>query len=221
MLAQMLVQHDEKKLILELPPHHYVFYLTELFRWLEHIGVITPTLVEVPVTVNAGEKGFLDLWLPQNIACVEREFEVYFPYTMGLRYGWMVDTVTDFTVPIHLFVPNSGSVERSVFGKYWIKWFFLRFAYEALESGTIVVRAWARFLTHDKLMELLELSKPLATMFRVTWPPKRTKPSVTASELVKECPICGAKLLRKEDGTLVRIGQWGKSYSDHSCPVFG
>jgi hypothetical protein len=206
--------------LVELPPHHYMFYLAELFRWLEHIGVVTPSLVEVPVTVSAGEKGYLDLWLPHNTACIEREFEVYFPYTMGLRYGWMVDSVTDYTVPMHFFIPNQGSVERSVFGKHWVKWYFLRFAYEAAESGTIVVRAWARLLSHDKLMELLELSKPLAAMFRVAWPPKRVRPSPTASEVVRVCPACGAKLLRTKDGRLVRVGEWGRSYTDHECQVF-
>lgn len=206
-------------LSVRLEPFHYAFYIDSLFRWLEHVGVVTPTIVEVPITVSAGEKGYLDLWLPPNTSCIERCFELHFPTSMGLRYGWMVDSVTDWTVPMHYFIPNKGYVEESVFGKHWIKWYFLRFHYEAIEAGRIVVRAWARLISHEDLKRLLELASPLAEMFRVRYPLRRERPLVSYSELVRECPVCKAKLYRLSDGRLVRRGEWGRSYTDHECLV--
>jgi hypothetical protein len=129
------------------------------------------------------------------------------------------NSTTDWTVPMHYFIPNKGYVEESVFGKYWIKWYFLRFHFEAFDSGTIVVRAWARLIDHKKLDKLLEIAAPLAEMFEVTYPPPRVTPAVGGSKLIKECPICHAKLY-EEDGKLIRVGSWGRSYSDHICPVF-
>ena len=205
----------------ELPPYNYLFYIDTLFRWLEHAGVVTPVIVEAPITVNAGDKGYADLWLPPNIACIERVFEVYFPTCKGIKYGWAVDSTSDYTVPMHYFIPNKGYVEESVFGKYWIKWYFLRFYYEAYDSGTIVVRAWARLISHDNLERMLKDAEPLAELLNVKFPPPRPVPTVTASELIKKCPICRAEMLRKDDGTIVRIGKWGRSYTDHKCEVFG
>ncbi|MCR8463646.1 MAG: hypothetical protein NDP16_05845 [Crenarchaeota archaeon] len=210
----------EKIQTVRLEPYHYLFYIDTLFRWLEHIGVVKPTIVEAPLSVSAGEKGYVDLWLPPNIACIERNFELHFPTSKGLRYGWMVDSTTDFTVPMHYFIPNKGSyVEESIFGHYWIKYYFLRFHYEAIDSGQIIIRAWARLISHDDLKTLFELTKPLAEMFGVRYPPQREKPHVTSSELIKECPICGAKLYRLSDGKLLRKVNWGISYTDHDCLV--
>jgi hypothetical protein len=209
-----------KSLKVELPAYYYGFFLDALFRWLEHAGVVTPFLVEVPITVSAGEKSYGDLWLPPRIACIERVFEIHFPTSKGIRYGWMVDSVETFTVPMHYFIPNKGYVEESVFGRYWIKYYFLRFHYEAIDSGTIIVRAWARLIKHDDLDKLMELLSPLAELFQVRYPPRRSPPAVTGSKLIKRCPVCGAELY-EVDGRLVRKGSWGKvSYSDHICPVF-
>lgn len=205
----------------ELPAYYYCFFIDSLFRWLEHVGAVTPTIVEVPISVSAGDKGYIDLWLPPRTACIERVFEITFPTSKGIRYGWMVDSTGEWTVPVHYFIPNKGYVEESIFGKYWIKWWFLRFYYEATDSGQIIVRAWARLIDHDRLEKLLSLMKPLADMLGIKFPPKRTVPAVSASQLLKKCPICGAELLRKDDGTIVRIGKWGRSYTDHKCEVFG
>jgi len=202
-----------------LPAYHYAFYIDALFRWLEHAGVIVPTIVEVPITVTAGQSGYGDLWLPTGIACVERVFEIHFPTSRGIKYGWKVDSTTEWTVPMHYFIPNKGYVEESVFGKYWIKWYFLRFHFEAIDSGTIVIRAWARLIDHKKLDKLLEIAAPLAEMFEVTYPPPRATPAVGGSRLIKECPICHAKLY-EEDGKLIRVGSWGTCYSSHKCEVF-
>ena len=206
---------------LELPPYHYGFYIDTLFRWLEHAGVITPTIVEVPITVSAGQTGYGDLWLPSGIACVERCFEITFPTSKGIKYGWKVDSTTEWTVPMHYFIPNKGYMEESVFGKYWVKWYFLRFHFEAIDSGQIVVRAWARLIKHENLDKIMELMSPLAEMFKVRYPPPRVTPTVTGSEVIKVCPVCKARLLRTADGRLVREGEWGRSYSDHACEVFG
>jgi hypothetical protein len=131
----------------------------------------------------------------------------------------MVDSTDTFTVPMHYFIPNKGYVEESVFGRYWIKYYFLRFHYEAMDSGTIIVRAWARLIKHDDLDKLMALLSPLAELFQVRYPPRRSPPSVTGSKLIKRCPICGAELY-EVDGKLVRKGSWGRAYSDHACPVF-
>lgn len=214
-----------KKELVELPLYHYTFHIDTLFRWLEHFGLIEPNLVEVNFTVSAGEKGFVDLWLPWGKACVERYFEVYFPYIRGIKYGWMVDRTDIYTVPMHYFVPNSGSVEHNIFGRYWVKWWFLRFHYEAYENGTITIRAWARLIDHENAVKLLEISEKLYRRFKFkvvipeTARRPTTPPYITYSEVVKQCPICGAKLIKK-NGYVIRVGQWGKNYSDHDCPVF-
>jgi len=210
---------EVKAVRVELPAYNYVFYLDSIFRWLEHAKIILPTIVEVPLTVSAGESGYCDLWLPENIACVERCFEVFFPSSRGLKYGWMVDSKTDYTVPKHLFIPNRGYVEESVFGKYWIKWYFLRFHYEAIDAGQIIVRAWARLIRHDLLEKLLDLAAPIAEMFELEFPAKREKPS-GSSPVVKKCSVCGAEIVKVDD-KLIRRGVWGRSYTDHSCEVFG
>ncbi len=218
----MLKTEEIAKIIqkVRLEPYHYIFHIDTLFRWLEHIGVVTPTIVEVPITVSAGESGYVDLWLPSKKACIERVFELHFPTSKGIRYGWMVDSTTDWTVPMHYFMPNKGYVEESIFGHYWIKYYFLRFHYQAIDSGQIIVRAWARLIKHDDLERLLELASPLAKMFGVEYPKRRLMPSVSSSELIKECPICKAKLYRLPDGRLYRKGEWGKSYLDHDCQIF-
>ena len=216
---KLRAREAERLGVVELRPYHYVFYIDTLFRWLEHVGVIVPTIVEAPITLGAGAKGYADLWLPGGIACVERTFELFFPTSRGLKYGWMVDSTTEFTVPMHHFIPNKGYVEESVFGKYWIKWYFLRFHFEAIEPGQIVIRAWARLIKHRDLEKLLELASPLAEMFEVSYPPPRVTPLVTGSETIKECKICGAKLLKVDDKT-VRVGTWGRNYTDHECEVF-
>jgi hypothetical protein len=65
----------------------------------------------------------------------------------------------------------------------------------------------------------MKLLSPLAELFHVRYPPRRSPPTVTGSKLIKECPICHAKLY-EEDGKLIRVGSWGRSYSDHKCEVF-
>lgn len=202
------------------PVHAYIFELDALFRWLEHIGAVQPTIVEVPITVEKGEKGYADLWLPEGVACIERHFEIHFPYTKGIRYGWRVDDLTRYTVPMHYFIPNRAGVEENIFGRYWIKWRMLRFEYEAYESGTITIRAWARLVKHEILDRFLEYAKPLAEKLGLKLPPPRPTPQATSSELVRECKICGARLLKTADGKLVREGRWARVYSDHECPVF-
>ena len=202
-----------------LPAYHYGFFIEDLFRWLEHAGLVYPTIVEAPITVSAGERGYADLWLPPGIACVERVFELTFTETKGLRFGWMVDSTTDWTVPMHYFIPNKGQVEESVFGRHWIKWHFLRFHYHALRDGQIVIRAWARLVKHDDLDRLIEIMSPLAEMFQVKYPAPRPTPVVTGSKLVKRCKACGAELY-EEDGKPYRKGEWGRSYADHECEVF-
>jgi len=202
-----------------LPPHHYAFYLEQLLRWLEHAGVIEPTIVEIPITVSAGAVGYADFWLPKGIACIERVFELSFPTSKGLKFGWMVDSTTNWTVSKHYFIPNKGYMEESIFGKYWIKWYFLRFHYEAIDPGQITVRAWARLITHKQLDKLFEIAKPIAEMFQVKYPPPKATPPTSSSTEIKECKVCGAKMF-KVDEKIVRRGEWGKCYSDHDCEVF-
>lgn len=203
----------------DLKPHYYVFYLDELIRWLEHAGVVSPALVELSITLEAGSKGYVDLWLPRDTACIGRTYELHFPTSKGLRYGWMVDSTLEFTVPMHYFIPNKGYVEESVFGRYWIKWYFLRFHYEALEPGQVIIRAWAKLIKHSDLDRLLTLMDPLAEVLQIKLPTSRAVPLPTASEVVKECKACGAKMLRSDD-KIVRVGQWGRNYTDHECEVF-
>lgn len=204
----------------ELKPYHYAFYIDTLFRWLEHAGAITPTIVEAPITVSAGESGYVDLHLHKDIACIERTFELHFPTSKGLRYGWMVDSTTDWTVPMHYFIPNKGYVEESIFGHYWVKYYFLRFHYQAIDGGQIIIRAWARLIKHEDLQRLLDIASPLAEMFHVKYPLPRATPLVSSSELIKECPVCKAKLYRLPDGRLYRKGEWARTYTSHDCTVF-
>jgi hypothetical protein len=204
----------------EIPDVSKLLYQVDVFwRWLEHIGVVDEVLIEVRIPVSAGESGYADLWLPPGLACGEREFEIYFPVSQGIRYGWMVDSTTEYTVEPHLFIPNSGYVERWSFGRHWVKWWMLRFTYEAYETGTIVIRAAAKLVKHDDMTRFLELMEPLARALGLTIPPKRAKPVVAYSKVIKECPVCGAKLLKVDD-KIVRVGTWGRVPS-HKCPVFG
>ena len=205
--------------VVELKPYHYIFYIDTLLRWLEHIGIVTPTLIEIPITVDAGASGYVDFWLPKETACIERMYELYFPTSKGLKYGWMVDSTTEWAVPKHYFIPNKSYTEESIFGKYWIKWYFLRFHYEAIDPGQIVIRTWARLIKHRDLDKLLRLASPLAEMFEVIYPPPRVTPLVSSSELIKECRVCRAKMLR-EDDKIIRVGQWGRRFTDHRCEVF-
>jgi len=201
-----------------LPPWHYLYEVERFWVWLEHIGVVDEVLVESRIPVSAGEVGYVDLWLPEGFACGEREFEVYFPTSEGIRYGWMVDSTRAYTVDPHRFIPNSGYVERWPFGRYWVKWWLLRFHYEAYASGTITVRAAAKLLSHGDMSRFLELMEPLARALGVVVPVRREGPFVSYSEVVGECGVCGALLLRV-DGKVVRVGRWGR-IPPHKCTVF-
>jgi hypothetical protein len=66
----------------------------------------------------------------------------------------------------------------------------------------------------------MALLSPLAELFQVRYPPRRSPPATAGLKLIKRCPICGAELY-EVDGKLVRKGSWGiVSYSDHRCSVF-
>jgi intein/homing endonuclease len=151
--------------------------------------------------------------------CGEREFEIYFPTSEGIKYGWLVDSTTEYTLDPHYFIPNSGYVERWTFGRYWVKWWMLRFTYEAYSSGTITIRAAAKLTSHENMLRFLKYMEPLAKALGITIPLKRPKPMVVYSQVIAECPICRAKLLRKDD-QIVRVGTWGQVPS-HKCPILG
>jgi len=215
-LSELLLKLTEVKL----PKWHYLFLLDELLKWLAHVGIITPKLVELRASVSAGDTGYIDLWLPGEVGCMGRFYEVYFPHSEGIKYGWMVDSGTEYTVAAHYFIPNSSYVERGVFGERWVKWWVLRFTYEAYEAGTITVRSWSQRVNHETLIALLGVLSPLLVElgFAMVVVPRK-RPILSYSEALRECPLCGAKLL-EANGKVIRVGEWGKSYSDHPCEVF-
>jgi len=203
----------------ELPPHYYALYLDILSRWLEYTGLVKPKLTEASATVSAGKTGYVDFWLPKDTACIGRVFELYFPTSRGIKFGWLVDA--RWAVPMHYFIPNRTYVEEGIFGRYWIKWYFLRLRYEAVDAGTMTVRTWSMLIDHDDLDMLLKLAEPLVAKFGVTMPPLPVVPfsPTSSSILIRRCPACKAELL-EENGKVVRVAEWGRSYSDHACTVF-
>ena len=184
--------------------------------------------IEIKFTVRRGEYGIVNLYLPPNKVCVTRHYQVYFPNVRKLRYGWKIDSLTKWSVPMHYYVPNTDFGEIQIFGKNLIKWRFLRFEYEALESGTVKIRTEVELIDYSDLAKFLEEKLRQSKLAKIikeiqVKPPLIEKP-VIHGEKVIECTHCGAKMYREIDEKgreiVIRIGEWGRNYSDHQCQVF-